>query len=1649
MNENQQNKNSLRVAFYATVPFQLRVLEPLASGFENQFISFNPSDIKLWKPDVIVVTAEHELPLFRDYCDETKCLLIGLRHGAGFKYVTPPKEYLMADFICGSEWDKKDFERANIKPRKEFLLTGNAWVDKVFQVEKKKLNKTNPTFLFAPTWNPDTSASGFFHLKLVSLIRQVFPESKIIIKPHPNTLTYEHPYLIKFADIYKKWIDGWRQEAKSEEVVFVSDPKTSLPDFYGESDVMISDASTAIFEFMALNKPILLYTSPLKPDIENYDDNALGNCMRDIGKEFSDDEEFTKSLRTLFVDHTHLYSNKQTKYSNDIFGKYQDGKSYLRVIDTIKSLKEKIVLNGKNNLQVTKGMGDGKKLMSIDTNSEFAGAIIELFTKIKPQKIIETGTYLGQGTTSIIANTLKELNLNDAEFHSIEVNSTFYLRAFENLLENDLLKFVKLHHGLSVPRTMLPSIQQIKSSTVENLEFKDIFIDHDESERALKYFEETNFDVLEDDLLEKCLAGFNYSPDFVLLDSAGHMGNIEFNYLLTKINRECYIGLDDVYHIKHHKSLLQIQSDPRFEIIKLSREKFGFCIAKFSPKEIPVIQNKTALVRNRFNVGILPEHTVVIGLIEHMGDIVACEPVSRFVRDKYPGSYIVWVVSERYRELIDTNPYIDETYTVSCLTEWIMFKNSKLFNEVIDLHIQDRVCPTCNIPLPKKTGRVDITLDNYYNHGNLLSAFTQNAGLPILEDKPNVYISEAIKQSVDELKLPEKFIVFHTLSNEYTRDWKDDKWISLANAIQQKYGLRIVEVGHRSVLSKDKNLIYTNLCGRTSILQTAEVIRRASIFIGIDSAAAHLANAVGTYGIILLGEYRAFKKYVPYSGDYGKGINSELVYSSEGPASEIPVVQVLFAIGKALKKTEDYNPEKELPRACDPSARLNYFGKLIQSAPVRMLAIYLPQFHPIPENDSWWGKGFTEWTNVAKAKPLFPGHYQPHLPSDLGFYDLRLSDSRVAQAELAAKFGIEGFCYYHYWFNGKRLIERPFNEVLESGKPDFPFCLAWANENWTKRWDGREAEMLQEQVYGGKDDVINHFKYLLKAFTDKRYIRINNKPVFMIYRPSGITGLQELIKTWRKLALHAGLDGIYLIAFKTGFEAFPKGYWNDHGFDNELIFQPGTGKINLLNKWQPLSELGAGEHISTEAIVVDYEKAWKLMINESDERDNNFSCVVPSWDNSPRRAKIGAYVLHNSNPDSYKKWLDHEIHRVLHRNDDERLVFLNAWNEWAEGNHLEPDHKFGSGYLKATKDAMDNSLIDLARLALLEGNRFAAEMFAKKALLTAIRNNAERFHSEATLVKEKKVDYDAEVTIQDIKLSEVCQVLGMIKYSNRQFPEAIQFFEQSLTYQKSNVLSALLMADIFSQNNQEAVSRNIYQELISNTNTIDLALTLGDLLTLAALEEEANFFYSLSLQYKQSDNIKTSLSDYDIEILRTGFINNFGSSVKIAIEVYFALQELPEAQEKLNTGNYEEACTQFTKLLNVLPSNIPILVGLALTYSKQNKLSASLEILKEALKLQPDNIHLLRIMAGIYLENGMTRESLTIYKQLIAKFPKDTDLLMEIAAIQLKFENYEEAQSILKNILALEPMNYEARNLLFEIEMSSQTEKVNQLAVST
>jgi hypothetical protein len=284
-----------------------------------------------------------------------------------------------------------------------------------------------------------------------------------------------------------------------------------------------------------------------------------------------------------------------------------------------------------------------------------------------------------------------------------------------------------------------------------------------------------------------------------------------------------------------------------------------------------------------------------------------------------------------------------------------------------------------------------------------------------------------------------------------------------------------------------------------------------------------------------------------------------------------------------------------------------------ESGAPRLIALYLPQFHPIAENDRFWGLGFTEWTNVAAARPLYRGHEQPKLPGELGFYDLRLAETRSAHAAFARGAGIEGFCYWHYWFGGHRILERPFQEVLESGEPDFPFCLCWANGDWNGVWYGTPGRILVEQTYPGAADYRGHFEAILPALRDRRYLRVGECPMSAVFHPMALPDPKEFCALWCELAERAGLPGLHLVGFGT-------------------------------RRWDPTQ--------------------W------------GFDASVQHSPRIPRR---------------FRHHLRRELERVARRRPEQRIVFVKSWNEWAEGNYLEPDCRFGRAYLDVVREERERA----------------------------------------------------------------------------------------------------------------------------------------------------------------------------------------------------------------------------------------------------------------------------------------------------------------------------------------------------------------------
>lgn len=363
----------------------------------------------------------------------------------------------------------------------------------------------------------------------------------------------------------------------------------------------------------------------------------------------------------------------------------------------------------------------------------------------------------------------------------------------------------------------------------------------------------------------------------------------------------------------------------------------------------------------------------------------------------------------------------------------------------------------------------------------------------------------------------------------------------------------------------------------------------------------------------------------------------------------------------------------------------------------KIIAFYLPQYHPTPDNDKWWGKGFTEWTNVGKAKPLFPGHYQPKVPADLGYYDLRLPEARKAQADLAKEAGIYGFCYYHYWFgNGKMELERPFQEVLTSGAPDFPFMLCWANESWHKKfWNkdgkGSSKEILIEQTYPDEQDIINHFYHVLPAFKDERYIKVENKPVFMIYKPFLHPSMKKFIEIWRELAHKESLGGIYFIG-QLQEEFTTERY--------DILINTGFDAINTVGLYEALNRnlttwnsvlRRLSFHLFNLPLICDYGKCMRDILTQLDTLPNVFPSIIPNWDHTPRSGKAG-WVLKDSSPEKFKEHVE-SILNFLAENK-KRICFLKSWNEWGEGNYMEPDLKYGKSFIHELAMIVNKDLKD-------------------------------------------------------------------------------------------------------------------------------------------------------------------------------------------------------------------------------------------------------------------------------------------------------------------------------------------------------------------
>lgn len=361
-----------------------------------------------------------------------------------------------------------------------------------------------------------------------------------------------------------------------------------------------------------------------------------------------------------------------------------------------------------------------------------------------------------------------------------------------------------------------------------------------------------------------------------------------------------------------------------------------------------------------------------------------------------------------------------------------------------------------------------------------------------------------------------------------------------------------------------------------------------------------------------------------------------------------------------------------------------------------ILAFYLPQFRPIKENNDWFGEGFTEWTNVAKAKPLFKGHLQPKIPADLGFYDLRLTAVREKQAELARESGVSAFCYYHYWFGeGKKILHETLEEVVAENNPDFPFCICWANHSWYKKnWNpdtqSLEQNLLLEQRYPGIEDIIEHFNYLLPMFRDNRYYKIDGRLVFSIYDFKNFKNFNEFKRIWNKMAIDNGLPEFYFLGYTANVEdTKTKLFDNTDGVILSLV--TGITNRKKYTRWVAIKNYFKSKlsnWLNYPIQLYKYKEAMSFMLDDVERNDNIIPVIVPNWDYTPRRG-AGGLILRDSTPDLFKEHVKQALDIIKNKPAEKQIIFLKSWNEWGEGNYMEPDLVFGKGYINALKEAIN------------------------------------------------------------------------------------------------------------------------------------------------------------------------------------------------------------------------------------------------------------------------------------------------------------------------------------------------------------------------
>jgi len=653
--------------------------------------------------------------------------------------------------------------------------------------------------------------------------------------------------------------------------------------------------------------------------------------------------------------------------------------------------------------------------------------------------------------------------------------------------------------------------------------------------------------------------------------------------------------------------------------------------------------------------------------------------------------------------------------------------------------------------------------------------------------------------------------------------------------------------------------------------------------------------------------------------------------------------------------------------------------KSTNKSSVRVIAIYLPQFHPIPENDKAWGKGFTEWTNVKKATPLYPTHFQPNVPLNDNYYDLRSDEIRKQQIDLAKEHGIQGFCYYYYWFNGKEVLETPIKKMLKNKELDFPFCICWANENWTKRWDGKDDDIIIPQHHNFEDDY-NFIHSLFPYFDDERYITINDKPVVVIYRTELFPDIKKTASIWREETKKAGYRGIYLIRVE-GFERNINPA--DIGFDASMEFAPAWHELG-----DNLNEKGRLYNDLQDLRVHSYKTMVENMMRRTPPQYKMFRSVTPSWDNTPRKG-VNGLVIENSSAENYEYWLTKAINYTdSKREGDEKLVFINAWNEWGEGNYLEPDEKNGYAYLKATANAINNNVaIDNNKSKVDLGNHNDSQNDDMQATINVIDN----------LVLLKNY-FEAYLLLQS--LLEENMDLDWIRNSMDDLSKKIEIERETDRWDEAKSQERLLQVEEAINAQQLTEAKNVLIEILNHDpENLD---ALNNLSVVHILEGEIEFadeLIDLVLTINPNDEIALS----NLEYLTSNFDNRENeASIDSNVEL---LQE-----DTNNNGNKNGDLESKDKEIENLKADL-------------KKISTNLGDYRKNKLLQANEL----------INQKRNDDSVLVLQGLLELFPNDTIAMSMLGQIYFHTADYVKASEYFEKVLELEPGNKLALSVLQDI----------------